>query len=359
MAGDFSHRTGRIPGVGIRAIGRYLPQRAVPNSELAARLPTSDAWIRERIGIESRRFAAGQEWSSDLGRNALLDACLQANVEPHELSMVVCGTYTPDHLLPHTAAAITNKAGIPHTPAFDVNSGGCPGSVFALDVGRRYVQSGEYPLVAVVLTDVSSRLFDPEDRTVGVIFGDAAACYLLEPARPDAGIGPVRLGNDSSRYWSVYAARESRRDRYDRPKVSGFGDNFTTMVGSEIREFVLGTVPDFVREFTAKAEVDFADIDLFAVHQANLNLVHGIMDALDQPREKAPTNVERLGNTSGASVPLVLREAVDSGRLRPGKQALLLAFGGGLTFGAALVRWCGPDDFLAPRQLFETKDGQT
>ncbi|RFS86626.1 ketoacyl-ACP synthase III [Actinomadura spongiicola] len=336
-------------GVGIRAIGRCLPERVVPNSELVERLPTSDAWIRERIGIESRRFAASGEWSSDLGVRALVDACDRAGLDPNELSMVICGTYTPDHLLPFTAAAITRKAGLPRTPAFDVNSGGCPGAVYALDVGRRYVESGEYPRVAVVLTDVSTRLFDPEDRTVGVIFGDGAACYLLEPTRPGSGIGPVALGTDSSRYFSVYAAREARTGADGRPKVSGFGDNFTTMAGREIREFVLGSVPGFVREFAAKADLDLDDVDFFALHQANLRLVHGILDALEQPYAKTLTNVERFGNTSGASVPLVLREAEDSGRLRPGQRALLVAFGGGLSFGAALVRWSGSDDFLMAR----------
>jgi 3-oxoacyl-[acyl-carrier-protein] synthase-3 len=340
-----------VPGhsVGIRAIGRYLPERSVGNAELAARLPTSDAWIREHIGIETRRFAAPDEWSSDLGVRALADACERAGVDPNAISLVICGTYTPDHLLPHTAAAITRKAGLTRTPAFDVNAGGCPGAVFALDVGRRYVASGEYPRVAVVLTDVSSRLFDPEDRTVGVIFGDAAACFLLEPTRPGSGIGPVTLGTDSSRYWSVYAAREERTDAAGDRKTSGYGDQFTTMAGSEIREFVLGTVPRFVREFVTKADVDLADVDFIALHQANLRLVHGILDELGQPYTKTLTNVERLGNTSGASVPLVLREAEDAGRLRPGALTLLVAFGGGLSFGAALVRWSGADDFLMTR----------
>lgn len=345
MGGQLDRRI----GAGIRAIGRCLPERVVSNAELAARLPTTDAWIRERIGIETRRLAAPDEWSSDLGARALADACAQAGIDPNELSLVICGTYTPDHLLPHTAAAITRKVGAPRVPTFDVNAGGCPGAVFALDVGRRYVESGEYPRVAVVLTDVSSRLFDPEDRTVGVIFGDAAACYLLEPTRPGSGIGSVALGSDSSRYRTVYAARESRTDAAGRRKTSGFGDQFTTMVGSEIRDFVLGSVPTFVREFVTKADVDLADVDFIALHQANLRLVHGILDALDQPYTKTLTNVDRLGNTSGASVPLVLREADEAGRLPSGALALLVAFGGGLNYGAALVRWSGPDDFLMPR----------
>jgi 3-oxoacyl-[acyl-carrier-protein] synthase-3 len=333
-------------GVGIRGIGRHLPERVVTNAELARRLPTNDSWIRERIGIEERRFSAPDEWSSDLGAKALTDACRQLGLSVGEIDLVVCSTYTPDHMLPNTASAIMHKVGMSATPGFDVNSGGCPGAVFALDVGAKYVASGRYPRVAVVLTDVGTKLFDPEDRTVGVIFGDAAACYILEPTRPGTGVGEILLRTDPAHYTSVYAAREERTDQEGRPKKSAFGDNFTTMRGSDIKEFVLGVVPEFMREFVQKAGLELDDIDFFALHQANRNLVHGILDALGQPRDKTLTNIERIGNTSGASVPLVLREAVELGRLRPGQLALLTAFGGGLNYGAALVRWCGAEDFV-------------
>ncbi|MGP4050483.1 3-oxoacyl-ACP synthase III family protein [Streptomyces sp. 2A115] len=346
MARHSLYDTESRPGAGIRAIGRYLPERVVTNAELARTLPTNDDWIRERIGIEERRFSAPDEWSSDLGAKALADACHQMNIDVRDVDLVICSTYTPDHMLPNTAAAITHKAGMPLTPGFDVNSGGCPGAVFALDVGAKYVTSGEYPRVAVVLTDVGTKLFDPEDRTVGVIFGDAAACYILEPTLPGKGMGDVLLRSDPDHYASVYAARESRTDKNGLPKKSAFGDNFTTMRGNDIKEFVLGVIPEFIREFVLKAGLELDDIDFLALHQANRNLVHGILDALGLPRDRTLTNIELLGNTSGASVPLVLREAVDSGRLRPGGLALLTAFGGGLNYGAALVRWCGPEDFV-------------
>ncbi|MEU3551938.1 3-oxoacyl-ACP synthase III family protein [Streptomyces longwoodensis] len=346
MTRHASYVTGDRTGVGIRAIGRYLPERIVTNAELARRLPTSDAWIRERIGIEKRRFSAPDEWSSDLGAKALIDACRRLNLSVGDVDLVICSTYTPDHMLPNTASAIMSKAGMPARPGFDVNSGGCPGAVFALDVGAKYVASGRYPRVAVVLTDVGSKLFDPEDRTVGVIFGDAAACYILEPTLQGRGLGETLLRSDPDHYTSVYAAREQRRDQHGCVKKSGFGDNFTTMRGKEIKEFVLGVIPEFMRETVLKAGLELDDIDFFALHQANRTLVHGVMDALGQPHHKTLTNIEHLGNTSGASVPLVLRDAVDSGRLRPGQLALLTAFGGGLNYGAVLVRWCGPDDFL-------------
>ncbi|MBT8226293.1 MAG: ketoacyl-ACP synthase III [Dactylosporangium sp.] len=336
-------------GARIRAIGRYVPERVVTNAELASRLQTTDAWIRERIGIETRHFAAPDEWSSDLGARALLDACDQAGLDVHSIDLVICGTYTPDHMLPDTAAAIMSKIGIDGTPGFDVNSGGCPGGVFALDVGAKYVASGDYPRTAVVLADVGSKLFDPEDRTVGVIFGDAAACFLLEQTASGSCVGSALLRSKPSHYRSAYGARESRTDVNGRRKRSGFGDNFLDMRGRDIWDFVENTIPGFIIEFLDKAGLTPDDVDFFALHQANDNLVRLILRALHQPLTKTVTNIQRIGNTSGASVPLVLREAADSGRLRPGDLVLLAAFGGGLNYGATLIRWCGPEDFGAVR----------
>ncbi|MEV1177071.1 ketoacyl-ACP synthase III [Nonomuraea sp. NPDC049784] len=335
-------------GVGIRAIGRYVPERVVTNDELAARLPTTSEWIHEHIGVETRRMAASGDWSSDLGAHALVDACAQAGITPDQVDLVICGTFTPDLMLPSTAVAIMRKAGMDGGAGFDVNSGGCPGGVFALDVGRRYVQSGEYARVAVVLTDVSSKLFDPEDRTIGVIFGDAAACYLLEPAPAGRGIRRVTLRSEPAGYWTAYVARESRTGADGRPKSSAFGENFTTMEGREIRDFVLGTLPKFIESFVHDQGLRVADIDFFALHQANLRLVHGVLDTLGVPLSRTLTNIERIGNTSGASLPLVLREATDTGRLRAGQRAVLVAFGSGLNYGAALVEWNAPGDFARP-----------
>ncbi|HEY0216959.1 MAG TPA: hypothetical protein VGC57_11260, partial [Cellulomonas sp.] len=141
----------RLRPVGIRAIGAYLPERVVTNTELAERLPTDPEWIERRIGVRTRRFAAPDEWASDLGARALLDACEQDGLDPQDLDLVICATYTPDHMLPSTACAILATLGVDGVPCFDVNSGGCPGSVFALDVGAKFVRAG-YRRVAVVLT---------------------------------------------------------------------------------------------------------------------------------------------------------------------------------------------------------------
>ncbi|MFF1418599.1 3-oxoacyl-ACP synthase III family protein [Streptomyces sp. NPDC058280] len=332
-------------GVGIRAIGGHLPERVVTNAELEKRLDTTDAWISEYIGVKTRRWSAPDEWSSDLGAAALLDACRRAGVSPESIDLVVCGTYTPDHLIPATAVAIMGKAGIRETPGFDVNSGGCPGGTFALDVGAKYVASGSYRRVAVVLADVSTKTFDPEDRTVGVIFGDGAACYLLEPTAAGKGVGTALLRSDPTAYTTAYVKREKRTWDDGSPKQSAFGDNFAHMHGRGVRDFALDRIPPFVEELVKGDGLSVDDIDLIVFHQANYHLIHLLMEKLGLPADRTMTNVQKYGNTSGAGVPLVLREAVDSGRITPGSIVVIVSFGAGMSHGGAVIRWTGDDDF--------------
>ncbi|MFD9371643.1 3-oxoacyl-ACP synthase III family protein [Streptomyces sp. NPDC060020] len=332
-------------GVGIRAVGGYLPEKVVSNSDLEEILLTRDDWIRENIGVETRRMAAEDEWTSDLGAAAFKDACARAGVSPSEVDLVICGTYTPDNMAPPTAMRVIEKAGAHGATGFDINSGACPGGVFALDVGAKYLASGEYRRVAVVLADVNTRTMDWKDPGPAVIFGDGAACYLLERCRPDRGVGLTLLHSDPSRYEAVWVAREKRTLRDGRRLTSAFGDNFATLSGKAVHDFAVGEVPKIIKELLARAGQDVSGVDLFALHQANLYIVRGIMAALGVPDDRTVTNVQKYGNTSGASVPLVLREADDLGRLSPGDQVVLAAFGSGLSIGAALVRWCGPEDF--------------
>ncbi|GAA1291421.1 ketoacyl-ACP synthase III [Streptomyces sanglieri] len=332
-------------GVGIRAIGGYLPERVVTNAELEQSLDTTDAWIQEFIGVKTRRWSAPEEWTSDLGAAALLDACRRAGVGPESVDLVICGTYTPDHHIPATAVAIMGKLGIRDVPGFDVNSGGCPGGTFALDVGAKYVASGAYRRVAVVLADVNTKIFDPEDRTVGVIFGDGAACYLLEPTTADAGVGTTLLRSDPTGYTTAYVKREKRTWPDGSPKQSAFGDNFAHMHGRGVRDFALDRVPGFVEELVKTNHLALEDIDLIVFHQANYRLIHVLMERLGLPVDRTMTNVQKYGNTSGAGVPLVLREALDSGRIKAGSNVVIVSFGAGMSHGGTVIRWAAEEDF--------------
>lgn len=334
-------------GVGIRAVGRALPERVVTNAELERRLDTTDQWIRDNIGVRTRHVAADHEGSGDLGARALLDACAEAGVDANTVDLVVCGTYTPDHMIPANAVAIMRKAGLTGATGFDVNSGGCPGGVFALDVGAKYVASGDYQRVAVVLVDVNTKAFDPTDRTVGVIFGDGAACYLLEPAVAGTGISTTVLRTDPDGYYIAYVSREPRTDAAGEPIKSRFGDNFAVMVGREVRDFAMEVMPAFVAELVGKEGLTTDDVDLYLFHQANLHIIHAVLDKLGQPPSKTVTNVQDNGNTSGAGLALAVRDAVDQGRVRPGDTVVLASFGAGMSYGGVVLRWCAPTDFLA------------
>jgi 3-oxoacyl-[acyl-carrier-protein] synthase-3 len=336
---------GNHPGVGIRAIGGYLPERVVTNEDLEKTLDTTSAWIEEHIGIRTRRWAAPDQWTSDLGAAALTDACERADVDLDSVDLVICGTYTPDHMSPPAAIALMRKAGLRGVPGFDINSGGCPGGVFALDVGAKYLAAGGYRRVAVVVADVSTKVFDPEDRTIGVIFGDGAACYLLEPTVPGTGVGHGLLRSDPESYETAYVKKDPRTYADGSPKRSAFGDNFAYMHGRLVREFTLDVIPGFVEELLKTEGMSVDDIDLFVTHQANYHLIHLVAEKLGLPAEKTLTTVENFGNTSGSGLALALREAVDLGRVKGGDTVVLTSFGSGMSHGGLVVRWPGDEDF--------------
>jgi 3-oxoacyl-[acyl-carrier-protein] synthase-3 len=251
-------------------------------------------------------------------------------------------------MIPAAAVAIMRKVGMREVPGFDVNSGGCPGGVFALDVGAKFVASGQYRRVAVVLSDVTTKLFDPEDRTVGVIFGDAAACYLLEPTRAGVGLSSALMRSDPTTYETAFVKREKRSWPDGNPKQTHFGDNFCYMHGRSVRDYALDRIPDFVEELVKNSGLVMDQIDLVIFHQANYHLIHTLMERIGLPPEKTHTTVQRLGNTSGSGVPLALREALDQGRVKPGDVVALVAFGAGMSHGGTIIRWPEAEDFVRP-----------
>lgn len=333
-------------GVGITAIGGRIPEQVVTNADLEGRLQTTDAWINENIGIQTRHWSGPEEGTSDLGAAALIDACERAGVSPDSIDLVICGTYTPDHMIPAAAVAIMRRVGMRDVPGFDVNSGGCPGGVFALDVGAKYIASGQYRRVAVVLSDVTTKLFDPEDRTVGVIFGDAAACYLLEPTRAGVGLSSALMRSDPTTYETAYVKRERRSWPDGSPKQTPFGDNFCYMHGRSVRDYALDRIPEFFEELVKNSGLTPDEVDLVIFHQANFHLIYMIMDRIGLPPEKTLTTVQRLGNTSGSGVPLALRDAQDQGRVKPGDVVVLISFGAGMSHGGTIIRWPKTEDYV-------------
>ncbi|MBO1334074.1 3-oxoacyl-ACP synthase III family protein [Streptomyces sp. VRA16 Mangrove soil] len=327
--------------VGIRSIGVCVPENEVTNAQLVERFDTSDAWMRERLGIFSRRIAGPDEFTSDLALGALEDACKRAGTDPASIDLLICCTATPDHMIPAVAAMILRKAQIRGVPGFDVNAGGCAGGLFALDVGHKYMESGQYGRVAVVVADTVAQLNDPDDRTQHAIFGDGAACYLLEHCTDSPGIGRTLLGTDPERYDTALVERidvDGQLNRFS-------GANVTRMDAKGVKDFALSVVPGFVDTVTESAGIGLDDVKLIVTHQANPTLVRNLVGLLGQPADKAVVVADRFGNTSGSSVVIALAEAERTGRLSPGDAVLLLGFGAGMSYAGTVVHWCGDANF--------------
>ena len=323
-----------IPGnditASIECVGTYVPERVVTNAELETLLDTADAWIREKTGIEERRYAAEDELASDLAVRAIQDACGQIGIEPDDLQLVIVGTWTTDHLNPPTSSAVLRKLGI-SVPAFDINAGGCAGSIVALDVGARYVSGNPDARVAVVLTDVNSKMINWNDRTTAVFLGDGAGCYILSGRKKHLiNSQYVVLPEHYELAWVPGGGRASPSGD---PELASFH-----MDGRNIWKTLHAFVPRFLDQFL-NGHCTREQLDLVVAHQANLRMLQSLLPACGIDMDKTHTTVERLGNTAGASVPLTVRSAEQTGRLNKGDTVLMIAFGAGMTVGASLWHW--------------------
>jgi 3-oxoacyl-[acyl-carrier-protein] synthase III len=331
--------------VGIAGMGAYVPERIMTNHDLEQIVDTTDEWITTRIGIKERRMAAPGELASDMGAKALIDACERSGIALDEIDLVICGCNTPDYLSPQTAALVLQKAGINGPVAIDVRAAGCPAGVFALDVAAQYVATGRYRTVAVVNAEVNSSVLNWKDRGTCVIMGDAAACYLLRPCKPDKGLLNTILCNNPDGYFVGYLPAGGSA-MPSTPETIENGKQYFHMDGRGIWNFATVEVPKLIERLAQETGYSLDDVDLYISHQANLRIIESIMGTIGQPFEKTFTNIEKYGNTSSASVPLAIKEALDAGRLKPGDLLFIFAFGAGLSYGASAIRWCAPEDFL-------------
>lgn len=322
---------------GVLGTGSYLPERVVSNRELADRYGCSEDWILSRTGIRERRFAAPSDGASDLGVRAARHALEAAGIEPGEIDLVVCATYTPDHAFPSTACLIQQKLGARHVPAFDLQAA-CSGFVYALVTASQFVQSGYAGRALVVGVDVNSRIIDPEDRKVTALFGDGAGAVVLGCVNHGSGLMGFHLGADGGGgHLFVLPAGGSRRPATV-ATVEG-REHYIKMDGPTLFKFAVDALVQASRSALDRAGLKVEDVDLFVPHQANLRILHAGLPRLGIPWEKTIVTVDRLANTAAATIPIALDEAVRSGRVRPGMNILLTGFGAGLTWGSTVLRW--------------------
>ena len=314
----------------ITGTGSYLPERVVTNAEFAARLDTTDAWIRERTGIERRHLAEKSQASSDLALKASERALQAAGISADQLDLIVVATSTPDHVFPSTACLLQAKLGIKGSAAFDVQAV-CSGFVYALATADSFIKNKMARNALVVGAEVFSRILDWNDRGTCVLFGDGAGAVVLVAAeKPGVHASVLRADGSQAGMLSVPG------------NVCGgaiVGSPFLQMNGQAVFKFAVKVLEESARETVAAAGMQLTDIDWLIPHQANVRILDATARKLGLPAEKLVVTVDHHGNTSAASVPLALDEFVRAGKIRSGHRLLLQGVGGGFTWGAVLVRW--------------------
>jgi 3-oxoacyl-[acyl-carrier-protein] synthase III len=317
----------------VAGCGAYLPERVVTNDELARRLDTSDEWIRQRTGIGERRIAADGETTSDLAVAAARRALTSAGMSGSDLDLIVLATATPDHTFPATATKVQAQLGMRRGAAFDVQAV-CSGFIFALATADNAIRLGQARTALVIGAETFSRILDWEDRGTCVLFGDGAGALVLN-AVPDTGpqtrgVLSTHLHSDGTQYDILYV---------DGGPSSTGTTGHLRMEGREVFRQAVQHLSGAVEEALAAHGLTGADVDWLVPHQANLRIIDAIGRRLHLRPGQTVITIERHANTSAASIPLALDEAVSDGRIKPGHLVLMEALGGGLTWGASLVRW--------------------
>ena len=313
--------------------GAYLPERVITNAELAAQVDTTDAWIIERTGILERHVAAKGELTSDLATQAAKRALAAAGLTAVALDLIILATATPDHTFPATAAKVQSLLGMERGAAFDIQAV-CSGFIYALTVADQFIRTAQAHTVLVIGAETFSRLLDWTDRNTCILFGDGAGAVVLQ-AEPgvgdsqDHGILSAHIHTDGRYYDLLYV---------DGGPSSGRSTGFLRMIGKDVFRYAIFHLANMVGEALTANHLTLADIDWLVPHQANRRILDGTARKLGLPAEKVIVTVAHHANTSAASIPLALNEAVADSRIRPGHLVLLEAMGGGFTWGACLVR---------------------
>jgi 3-oxoacyl-[acyl-carrier-protein] synthase III len=312
-----------VNGARILAFGGYQPDKVVTNEDLATLVDTNDEWIRSRVGIESRRIAADDETVADMAEAAGAKALAASGLSPTSIDLVIVATCTPETQIPNVAAGVAHRLGIVAPGAFDLNAA-CAGFVYALSVAADAVRAGSARYVLVIGAEKLSSWIDWTDRSTCIIFADGAGAVVVGavPEGEPTGIGPV-----------VWGSAGDLAERITIPERNGY----LRQDGQAVFRWTTTELHSVAREACARAGVALEDISAFIPHQANLRIMEAIAKKLGIPRERLADDIVRAGNTSSASVPLALARMAEQGRLEPGKPALLLGYGAGLSYAAQVV----------------------
>ena len=321
----------------IIATGSYVPERILTNFDLEKMVDTSDEWIRERTGIRERRIADEKEAASDLAYEAAKAAFKRTDIKAKDIELIIVATVTGDMPVPATACHLQQKLGLKKAAAFDINAA-CSGFLYGLSVADSFIRSGNYKRILLVGAEVLSRITDWEDRSTCVLFGDGAGAAILEATNEERGIISTHLRSDGSMWDLLHLSGGGSRHPVSKDSIKK-KLHYLRMKGNETFKIAVRTLESLVRETLNENKLKVAQLSLLIPHQANLRIIQATAERLNIPIEKVVVNIDKYGNTSAASIPIALDEAVREGRIRDGDYVLLEAFGGGLTWASALIRW--------------------
>jgi 3-oxoacyl-[acyl-carrier-protein] synthase-3 len=321
---------------GILGVGYYVPETVVTNFDLEKGLSTSDEWIRSRTGIGERRIAADTQATSDLAIIAARAALESANVKSEDVDLIVVATCTPDYTMPATAALVQSALKARRAAALDLNSV-CSGFSYALEVVTHMVNSGVYKHALVIGADVMSRTVDWTDRSTAILFGDGAGAAVVGNVAEGGILGSVLGANGDG---AMLLTTPSCYTHLSLSKDPGFaGGTKMYMNGKEVYRFAVQVMGEVALQALERVGLTSKDVDLFIPHQANIRIIESAARRLDMPMSKVFVNLDRYGNTSAASIPIALAEAVQQGRVKRGDLIVTVGFGSGLTWGANVIRW--------------------
>lgn len=323
--------------VGILATGRYLPERVLTNADLEKMVDTTDEWIVSRTGIKERRIAREDQPSSELAFEAAKDALKKTNLNPEDIDLIVISTITPDYFFPSTACMVQEKLGAKKAAVFDL-SAACSGFLYGVATASQFIANGTYRYALVVGVENLSKITDYTDRNTCVLFGDGAGAAILGPVEDGNGFLSFELGADGGGGDLLKLGSGGSVIPVSKV-VPGSRENYLTMAGSEVFKFAVRMMNTASDNALAKAGITREDVDFLVPHQANLRIIDSAVKRLGLSYDKVVVNLDRYGNMSSASIPIALDEAVSDGRVKEGDTLVLVGFGGGLTWGATVLKW--------------------
>ena len=320
--------------------GKYIPEKIVTNDDIAQIMDTSDEWIKSRTGISERRFVSGDETTASMAIEAAKLALDRARIAPAAVDLIIVATLNPEHIFPATACLVQDAIGATHAGAFDL-SAACSGFIYGLSMANAMIQSNAIKVAVIIGSETLSHLLDDQDRTTYPLFGDGAGAVVLQASPIPGGVMSTQLGADGSGgEYLVVPAGGSKMPTSQETVANRL--HYMKMNGREVYRFATRVMGRAAKQACAKAGVNVNEIDLFIPHQANIRIIESARKDLKIDKDKVFTNLQKYGNTSAASIPLALCEAIEQGRVNTNDKLVMVGFGAGLTWGATVVQWGVP-----------------